>query len=130
MNTIDTTDTTDTTESEKPKGIKVVELSSKEIWTYEKQVELLSNRRTELEEAGIYCVSGRNIIRPEHRREYRELGEVISILKQKAAGIVNPKPKPISQQASIRRETRKPVSDEERARLLEQFRELKKKHGF
>ena len=122
MNTIDTT------ESEKPKGVKVVELSSKEIWTFQKQVELLSNRKAELEEAGIYCVSGQNKIRPEHKAEHSQLGEAISILKQKAAGIVDPKPQPARPQPTERR--RKPVSDEERARLLKEFRRVRAEYGL
>jgi hypothetical protein len=77
--------------TEAPKGVRVVELNSKEIWTYERQIDLLTNRIKELEEAGIYCVSGQNRIQPEHKTEYRQLKDAVSIFQQKAAGIVNPK---------------------------------------
>lgn len=108
--------------------MKIVELSSKEIWTFQKQIELLSNRRAELEEAGIYCVSGQNIIQKEHRTEYRQLGEVVNILKQKAAGIVNPTP-PITK-APPNQQNRKPRTDEEWNQLLTEFREMRAKHGL
>ena len=114
--------------ADKSKNIKVVELSSKEIWTYEKQIELLSNRRRELEEAGVYCVSGQNIIQPEHRAEYRQLGEVVSILKQKAAGIVNPKPQVSRPQPNQTQPNER--SDEEWDRLLTEFRRVRAEYGI
>tara|TARA_Y100000310_G_C20466636_1_gene707964 strand:+ start:111 stop:479 length:369 start_codon:yes stop_codon:yes gene_type:complete len=120
--------TVDTTESKKPKGVKVVELSSKEIWTYEKQIELLSNRRRELEEAGVYCVSGQNIIQSQHRSEYCQLGEVVSILKQKAAGIVNPKPQVSRPQP--KQIQPKERSDEEWDRLHTEFRRVRAECGI
>jgi hypothetical protein len=100
-------------------GIKVVELTSKEIWKYERQIELLTNRITELEEAGIYCVTGYNKIQPEHKTEFRQLKEAVSIFRQKAAGIVNPKP-----QVTTRRppkERGKPLTDAEWKELATAF---------
>tara|TARA_R100000664_G_scaffold2110_1_gene5415 strand:+ start:3448 stop:3819 length:372 start_codon:yes stop_codon:yes gene_type:complete len=113
-------------------NVKVVERSSKEIWTYERQTELLASRLKELEEAGIYCVSGQNIIRPEHRAEYRQLKDAISNLKQKAAGIVDPKPQPdpTSILSRPKRPNRKSVSDEERKRLVAEFRRLREEAGL
>jgi hypothetical protein len=105
--------------TETQKGVKVVELSSKEIWKYERQIELLTNRMTKLEDAGVYCVSGYNKIQPEHKTEYRQLKEAVSIFQQKAAGIVNPKP-----QVTTRRppkEQRKPLTDAERKELATAF---------
>tara|TARA_R110000751_G_scaffold42386_2_gene98518 strand:- start:341 stop:664 length:324 start_codon:yes stop_codon:yes gene_type:complete len=98
--------------------MNVIELNSKEIWQYERQIELLTNRIKELEEAGVYCVSGQNRIQPEHKVEHRQLGEAVSILQQKAAGIINPKAK-----IAIKRpiERRKPRSDEEWETLATAF---------
>ena len=62
------------------------ELSKGEVWGFKQQVEMLQKRKRELEEAGVYCVSGSNRIRQEHKAEYRELLDAISILEQKAAG--------------------------------------------
>ena len=99
-------------------GLRVVELNSKEIWTYERQIDLLTNRIKELEEAGIYCVSGQNRIQPEHKTEYRQLKDAVSIFQQKAAGIVNPK-----LQGVIRptKERRKPRTDAEWEALATAF---------
>ena len=99
-------------------GLRVVELNSKEIWTHERQIDLLTNRIKELEEAGIYCVSGQNRIQPEHKTEYRQLKDAVSIFQQKAAGIVNPK-----LQAVIRptKERRKPRTDAEWEALATAF---------
>lgn len=99
--------------------MKVIELNSKEIWQYERQIELLTNRIKELEEAGIYCVSGQNRIQPEHKAEHRQLGEAVSILQQKAAGIVNPKPKIVARKP--RAERRRPRSDAEWSELATAF---------
>ena len=99
-------------EQEEQKGVRVVELNSKEIWTYERQIELLTNRIKELEEAGIYCVSGYNKIQPEHKTEYRQLKEAISIFQQKAAGIVNPKPQ-VAVRRPRREQRKKPRTDAE-----------------
>jgi hypothetical protein len=98
--------------------MKVIELNSKEIWQYERQIELLTNRIKELEEAGVYCVSGQNRIQPEHKAEHRQLREAVSILQQKAAGIVNPKAK-----VAVRKpiERRRPRTDEEWEALATAF---------
>ena len=101
------------------------ELSRGEVWGFKQQVEMLQKRKKELEEAGIYCVSGSNQIRPEHRAEYRDLLDAISILEQKAAGKVNPQP--MRQKA-----TRKPqkqqqtLTDAERLQFAQQLAELRR----
>ena len=101
------------------------ELSRGEVWGFKQQVEMLQKRKKELEEAGIYCVSGSNQIRQEHRAEYRDLLDAISILEQKAAGKVNPQP--MRQKA-----TRKPqkqqqtLTDAERLQFAQQLAELRK----
>jgi len=97
----------------------VVELNSKEIWTYERQIDLLTNRIKELEEAGIYCVSGYNKIQPEHKIEYRQLKDAVSIFQQKAAGIVNPEPQVAARRP--RKEPRKPRTDAEWKALATAF---------
>ena len=99
--------------------MNVIELSSKQIWQYERQIELLTNRIKELEEAGIYCVSGQNRIRPEHKAEHRQLREAVSILQQKAAGIVNPKPKITVSRPRV--EHRRPRTDAEWEALATEF---------
>ena len=99
--------------------MNVIELSSKQIWQYERQIELLTNRIKELEEAGIYCVSGQNRIRPEHKAEHRQLREAVSILQQKAAGIVNPKPKITVRRPRVER--RRPRTDAEWEALATEF---------
>ena len=108
--------------------MNVIELSSKEIWQYERQIELLTNRIKELEEAGIYCVSGQNRIRPEHKAEHRQLGEAVSILQQKAAGIVNPKPKVIIRKPTVER--RRPRSDAEWSELATAFSKARAEAGL
>ena len=101
------------------------ELSRGEVWGFKQQVEMLQKRKKELEEAGIYCVSGSNQIRQEHRAEYRDLLDAISILEQKAAGKVNPQP--MRQKA-----TRKPqkqqqtLTDAERLQFAQQLAELRR----
>ena len=93
--------------------VKFRELSKGEVWGYKQQIEMLVNRKKELEEAGIYDVSGQNKIRKQHREEYRQLSDAISILQQKAAGAVNPQP-----------------TEAERAEMLQNFAELKKSLRF
>tara|TARA_R110002012_G_scaffold204002_2_gene373528 strand:+ start:272 stop:622 length:351 start_codon:yes stop_codon:yes gene_type:complete len=115
-------------ELEAQKGVRVVELSSKEIWQYERQIELLTNRIKELEEAGIYCVSGQNRIRPEHKDEHRQLREAVSILQQKAAGIVNPKPKVTVRKPRVER--KRPRSDEEWEALATAFSKARSEAGL
>ena len=90
--------------------MKVIELNSKEIWTYERQVELLTKMIKEIQEAGIYCVSGQNKIRLGDRDELRQLTEAVSILEQKAAGIVNPRPQVKRPEPEARRQ---PLTDAE-----------------
>ena len=108
--------------------MNVIELSSKQIWQYERQIELLTNRIKELEEAGIYCVSGQNRIRPEHKAEHRQLGEAVSILQQKAAGIVNPKPKITVRKPRVER--RRPRSDAEWEALATAFSKARAEAGL
>ena len=106
--------------------VKFRELSKGEVWGYKQQIEMLVNRRKELEEAGIYDVSGQNKIRKEHREEYRQLEDAISILQQKAAGAVNPQPIRKQKAAPKPKETRKAATEAERAEMLKNFAELKK----
>tara|TARA_R110001592_G_scaffold362722_3_gene677860 strand:+ start:63 stop:389 length:327 start_codon:yes stop_codon:yes gene_type:complete len=108
--------------------MNVIELSSKQIWQYERQIELLTNRIKELEEAGIYCVSGQNRIRPEHKAEHRQLGDAVSILQQKAAGIVNPKPKVMIRKPTVER--RRPRSDAEWSELATAFSKARAEAGL
>ena len=108
--------------------MKVVELSSKEIWTYEKQIELLTNRIKELEEAGVYCVSGQNRIQSQHKAEYKQLRDAVSILKQKAAGIVNPKPE-VQREGPVR-EKRRPTTDAEWEALATAFSKARAEAGI
>ena len=114
--------------TEAPKGIRVVELNSKEIWTYERQIDLLTNRIKELEEAGIYCVSGYNKIQPEHKTEYRQLKDAVSIFQQKAAGIVNPQPQVVARRP--RKEPRKPRTDAEWKALATEFAKVRAEAGL
>tara|TARA_R110002020_G_scaffold16172_4_gene57287 strand:- start:140 stop:490 length:351 start_codon:yes stop_codon:yes gene_type:complete len=115
-------------EPEEQGGVKVVERSSKEIWQYERQIELLSNRIKELEEAGEYCVSGQNRIQPQHKAEHRQLREAVSILQQKAAGIVNPRPKVAVRKP--RAERRRPRTDEEWEALATEFAKVRAEAGL
>lgn len=108
--------------------MNVIELNSKEIWQYERQIELLTNRIKELEEAGIYCVSGQNRLQPEHKAEHRQLGEAVSILQQKAAGIVNPKPKVMTRKPTVER--RRPRSDAEWSELAAAFSKARAEAGL
>ena len=110
--------------------VKFRELSKGEVWGYKQQIEMLVNRRKELEEAGIYDVSGQNKIRKEHREEYRQLEDAISILQQKAAGAVNPQPIRKQKAAPKPKETRKQATEAERAEMLKNFAELKKSLRF
>ena len=106
--------------------VKFRELSKGEVWGYKQQIEMLVNRKKELEEAGIYDVSGQNKIRKEHREEYKQLNDAISILQQKAAGAVNPQPIRKQKAAPKPKETRKQATEAERAEMLKNFAELKK----
>tara|TARA_R110002012_G_scaffold66637_1_gene174225 strand:+ start:126 stop:560 length:435 start_codon:yes stop_codon:yes gene_type:complete len=110
--------------------VKFRELSKGEVWGYRQQIEMLVNRKKELEEAGIYDVSGQNKIQKQHREEYRQLEDAISILQQKAAGAVNPQP--IREQKAVTKpkETRKAATQAERAEMLKNFAELKKSLRF
>ena len=110
--------------------VKFRELSKGEVWGYKQQIDMLVNRRKELEEAGIYDVSGQNKIRKEHREEYRQLEDAISILQQKAAGAVNPQPIRKQKAAPKPKETRKQATEAERAEMLKNFAELKKSLRF
>ena len=110
--------------------VKFRELSKGEVWGYKQQIEMLVNRKKELEEAGIYDVSGQNKIRKEHREEYRQLEDAISILQQKAAGAVNPQPIRKQKAAPKPKETRKQATEAERAEMLKNFAELKKSLRF
>ena len=110
--------------------VKFRELSKGEVWGYKQQIDMLVNRRKELEEAGIYDVSGQNKIRKEHREEYRQLEDAISILQQKAAGAVNPQPIRQQKAATKPKETRKAATEAERAEMLKNFAELKKSLRF
>ena len=110
--------------------VKFRELSKGEVRGYKQQIELLVNRRKELEEAGIYDVSGQNKIRKEHREEYRQLEDAISILQQKAAGAVNPQPIRKQKAAPKPKETRKAATEAERAEMLQNCAELKKSLRF
>ena len=110
--------------------VKFRELSKGEVWGYKQQIEMLVNRRKELEEAGIYDVSGQNKIRKEHREEYKQLNDAISILQQKAAGAVNPQPIRKQKAAPKPKETRKAATEAERAEMLKNFAELKKSLRF
>ena len=101
------------------------ELSRGEVWGFKQQVEMLQKRKRELEEAGIYCVSGSNQIRPEHRAEYRELLDAISILEQKAAGKVNPQP--MRQKAARKpQKQQQMLTDAERLQFAQQLADLRK----
>ena len=110
------------------RGVKVVELSSKEIWTFERQIELLTNRLRELEEAGVYCVSGQNRIQPKHKAEYKQLREAVSILKQKAAGIVDPKPEIQRDEGPTKR--KRPRTDAEWEALATAFAKARAEAGL
>ena len=110
--------------------VKFRELSKGEVWGYKQQIEMLVNRKKELEEAGIYDVSGQNKIRKQHREEYRQLSDAISILQQKAAGAVNPQPIREQKAATKPKETRKAATEAERAQMLKNFAELKKSLRF
>lgn len=114
-------------ETVEQKGVRVVELNSKEIWQYERQIELLANRIKELEELGEYCVSGQNRIQPEHKAEHRQLREAVSILQQKAAGIVNPRAK-----VAVRKpiERKRPRTDEEWEALATAFAKVRAEAGL
>lgn len=102
------------------------ELSRGEVWGFKQQVEMLQKRKKELEEAGIYCVSGSNQIRQEHRAEYRELLDAISVLEQKAAGKVNPKP--MRQKAARKpQQQRQTLTDAERLQFAQQLADLRKR---
>ena len=101
------------------------ELSRGEVWGFKQQVEMLQKRKKELEEAGIYCVSGSNQIRQEHRAEYRELLDAISILEQKAAGKVNPQP--MRQKAARKpQKQQQTLTDAERLQFAQQLAELRR----
>ena len=101
------------------------ELSRGEVWGFKQQVEMLQKRKKELEEAGIYCVSGSNQIRQEHRAEYRDLLDAISILEQKAAGKVNPQP--MRQKAARKpQKQQQTLTDAERLQFAQQLAELRK----
>lgn len=101
------------------------ELSRGEVWGFKQQVEMLQKRKKELEEAGIYCVSGSNQIRQEHRAEYRELLDAISILEQKAAGKVNPQP--MRQKAARKpQKQQQTLTDAERLQFAQQLADLRK----
>ena len=101
------------------------ELSRGEVWGFKQQVEMLQKRKKELEEAGIYCVSGSNQIRQEHRAEYRELLDAISVLEQKAAGKVNPQP--MRQKAARKpQKQQQTLTDAERLQFAQQLADLRK----
>jgi len=101
------------------------ELSRGEVWGFKQQVEMLQKRKKELEEAGIYCVSGSNRIRQEHKAEYRELLDAISVLEQKAAGKVNPQP--MRQKAARKpQKQQQTLTDAERLQFAQQLAELRK----
>ena len=101
------------------------ELSRGEVWGFKQQVEMLQKRKRELEEAGIYCVSGSNQIRQEHKAEYRELLDAISILEQKAAGKVNPQP--MRQKAARKpQKQQQMLTDAERLQFAQQLAELRR----
>ena len=110
--------------------VKFRELSKGEVWGYKQQIEMLVNRKKELEEAGIYDVSGQNKIQKQHREEYRQLSDAISILQQKAAGAVNPQPIRQQKAEAKPKETRKAATEAERAEMLKNFAELKKSLRF
>jgi len=102
------------------------ELSRGEVWGFKQQVEMLQKRKKELEEAGIYCVSGSNQIRQEHKAEYRELLDAISVLEQKAAGKVNPQP--MRQKAARKpQQQRQTLTDAERLQFAQQLADLRKR---
>ena len=101
------------------------ELSRGEVWGFKQQVEMLQKRKRELEEAGVYCVSGSNRIRQEHKAEYRELLDAISVLEQKAAGKVNPQP--MRQKAARKpQKQQQTLTDAERLQFAQQLAELRK----
>ena len=110
--------------------VKFRELSKGEVWGYKQQIEMLVNRKKELEEAGIYDVSGQNKIQKQHREEYKQLSDAISILQQKAAGAVNPQPIRKQKAATKPKETRRAATEAERAEMLKNFAELKKSLRF
>ena len=102
------------------------ELSRGEVWGFKQQVDMLQKRKKELEEAGIYCVSGSNQIRQEHKAEYRDLLDAISILEQKAAGKVNPQP--MRQKAARKpQQQRQTLTDAERLQFAQQLADLRKR---
>ena len=102
------------------------ELSRGEVWGFKQQVEMLQKRKKELEEAGIYCVSGSNQIRQEHKAEYRELLDAISVLEQKAAGKVNPQP--MRQKAARNpQKQQQTLTDAERLQFAQQLADLRKR---
>jgi hypothetical protein len=102
------------------------ELSRGEVWGFKQQVEMLQKRKKELEEAGVYCVSGSNQIRQEHKAEYRELLDAISVLEQKAAGKVNPQP--MRQKAARKpQQQRQTLTDAERLQFAQQLADLRKR---
>lgn len=101
------------------------ELSRGEVWGFKQQVDMLQKRKKELEEAGIYCVSGSNQIRQEHKAEYRDLLDAISILEQKAAGKVNPQP--MRQKAARKpQKQQQTLTDAERLQFAQQLAELRR----
>ena len=102
------------------------ELSKGEVWGFKQQVEMLRKRKRELEEAGIYCVSGSNQIRQEHKAEYRELLDAISVLEQKAAGKVNPQP--MRQKAARKpQKQQQTLTDAERLQFAQQLADLRRR---
>ena len=102
------------------------ELSKGEVWGFKQQVEMLQIRKRELEEAGVYCGSGSNRIRQEHKAEDRELLDAISVLEQKAAGKVNPQP--MRQKAARKpQKQQQTLTDAERLQFAQQLADLRKR---
>lgn len=126
-NLVKNNNNTDTDSNNNDKITEVFrELSKGEVWGFKQQVEMLQKRKRELEEAGIYCVSGSNQIRQEHKAEYRELLDAISILEQKAAGKVNPQP--MRQKVARKQQKQQQMlTDAERLQFAEQLADLRKR---
>lgn len=99
-------------------------LSSKETYSYKLQLDTVREQMRQLEENGIYDIAG-NKIKKQDREQYKQLKAMEHHLRQLASGIESPSPYKKPKQVEAKPETRRQMTDEERAQFAKMLSETR-----
>tara|TARA_B100001250_G_scaffold401356_1_gene413124 strand:- start:11066 stop:11410 length:345 start_codon:yes stop_codon:yes gene_type:complete len=99
-------------------------LSSKETYSYKLQLDTVREQMRQIEENGIYDIAG-NKIKKEDKEQYKQLKAMEHHLRQLASGIESPSPYKKPKQVEAKPETRRQMTDEERAQFAKMLSETR-----